>query len=357
MKIAIFCPSWVGDMVMATPALRAVRRRYPEATIVAVVRPYVAGILDGLDLVDRRLLHDPRPRTLWGSPNPDVTAGISFGLRLRHEQFDMALLLTNTFRSAFWALASGARRRVGFDQRGRGWMLTDPVPAPSATIPQPVIDNYLQLAAQLGCDRITRQTELATSPEAEYQLREFWKHRRLGEYAARGVICLNPGGAFGSAKHWPVESFAELAVRIATQLEKRVLVLCGPAERETARQIVELARHPAVVSLADERPSLALTKAAVRRAQLLVTTDSGPRHFAAPFDVPVVTLFGPTHTAWSETYYARSLHLQVDVDCGPCQKRVCPLRHHRCMRDLPVLWVFRAAASMLQKYPAAEEAA
>ncbi|MBS0266177.1 MAG: lipopolysaccharide heptosyltransferase II [Planctomycetes bacterium] len=355
MKIAIFCPSWVGDMVMATPALRAVRRDFPQATVVAVVRPYVAGVLDGLDLVDRRILHDPR-RAYIASDDHDGLAGWPFGAQLRRENFDAAILLTNTFRSAFWAWVGGIKRRIGFDSRGRGWMLTDPIPAPSATVPHPVLDNYLQLAARLGCTNLNRQTELATSPEAEFQLQSFWKDCRLGEYATQGVICLNPGGAFGSSKHWPSESFAELAVQIATRLNKRVLVLCGPSERESARQIVTIARHPAVVSLADQRLSLALTKAAIRNAELLVTTDSGPRHFAAPFAVPVVTLFGPTHTAWSETYYERSRHLQLEMDCGPCQKRVCPLKHHRCMRDLSVDWVFRAVVSLQEQYPVSDAA-
>jgi heptosyltransferase-2 len=350
MKIAIFCPSWVGDMVMATPALRAVRRQYPQATIVAIVRPYVAGILDGLDLVDRRLLHDPR-RGFIASDDEEGLAGWPFAARLRRERFDAAMLLTNTFRSAFWAMVGGVKRRVGFDQRCRGWMLTDPVRAPSATVPHPVLDNYLQLAEKLGCTQLTKKTELATSPEAEHQMRSFWKQRRLGEYGNRGLFCLNPGGAFGSAKHWPLESFAALALQIATQLEKRVLVLCGPSEREAARQIVALARHPAVVSLAEERLSLALTKVAVRSSELLVTTDSGPRHFAAPFNVPVVTIFGPTHTTWSETYYERSVHLQLDLDCGPCQKRVCPLHHHRCMNELPVSWVYRAVRSLMEQFP------
>jgi heptosyltransferase-2 len=112
-----------------------------------------------------------------------------------------------------------------------------------------------------------------------------------------------------------------------------------------------------VVSLAGENLSIGLTKAAVRQSALLVTTDSGPRHFAPPFRVPVITLFGPTHTAWSETYYKRSLHLQMEVDCGPCQRRVCPLAHHRCMRDLSVDWVFKAAVTMLERFPAKQKAA
>ena len=357
MKIAIFCPNWVGDVVMATPALRAMRQQYPDAEIVAILRPYVADVLDGLNLVDRMLVHDPRLHSVWRPRHPDAAWGLRFGIRLRREQFDLALLLTNTYRSGFWSWISGIKRRVGFDQYRRGWMLTDAVTPKPADTPHPAIDSYLQLAEQVGCRNLTRTMELATHASDEQQLQDFWERQPLEKYADWGVICLNPGGAYGSAKHWPVTAFAELAVQITTDFEKRVLVLCGPAERDKAREIVGLARHPAVFSLADERLSIGLTKAAVRHADLLVTTDSGPRHFAAPFNVPVVTLFGPTHIAWSETYYDRGLHLQKEVDCGPCQQRVCPLRHHRCMRDLDVSSVYRAVATLLEKYPAQTKAA
>jgi heptosyltransferase-2 len=357
MKIAVFCPNWVGDMVMATPALRAVRRHFSGAEIVAVVRPYVAGILDGLDLVDRRLLHDPQNSARSPGTNVHASRGLEFARRLRRERFDVALVLPNSFRSAWWAWASGARRRIGFARNGRGWLLTDPVPARPRTVPHPVIDEYLRLSKRLGCRHLSRKMELATDSGDDLQLREFWERQPLREFSTRGVVCLNPGGAFGAAKHWPVTSFAELALRVALELGKRVLVLCGPAERAQAREIVRLAGHPAVVSLADEFPSLGLTKAAIREADLLVTTDSGPRHFAPPFHVPVVTLFGPTHPAWSETYYERSLHLQAEVDCGPCQQRVCPLRHHACMRNLTVAWAFKAAKTLLEKHSEKQKAA
>jgi heptosyltransferase II len=192
--------------------------------------------------------------------------------------------------------------------------------------------------------------ELATLPEDESQLERFWQRHDPG-LRERGIVCLNPGGAFGAAKHWPVESFAALARRIADELGRTVLVLCGPAERDDALEIVRQAGRPHVVSLADVPPSLGLTKAAVRQAELLVTTDSGPRHFAPPFGVPVVTLFGPTHIAWSETYYEKALHVQHPVDCGPCQQRVCPLKHHCCMKELTVERVYEAVASMLARYP------
>ena len=126
-----------------------------------------------------------------------------------------------------------------------------------------------------------------------------------------------------------------------------MLVVCGPSEREPAKEIVRLADHPDVMSLAEETLRVGLTKASVKRSALLITTDSGPRHFAGAFGVPVVSLFGPTHIAWTRTYHPKALHLQQPVPCGPCQKPVCPLGHHRCMNELTPEAVFRAAVRLL----------
>jgi heptosyltransferase-2 len=338
MKIAVLCPNWVGDLVMATPALRAVRGHYPAAEIVAVLRPFLSDVLAGTTLVDRTIGYHPR-----GTQADE--RGWRIVQKLRQERFDLALVLPNSLRTGWLAWISGAKRRVGFARNGRGWMLTDAVQPRSRKTPHPVLDEYLRLAAHLGCTDLAPRMELATTPIDEERLDRYWKQQ--GVSRPGGVICLNSGGAFGAAKHWPVASFAELARKIAWKLDRRVLVLCGPAERELAREIVRLADFPAVTSLADEPPSLGLTKAAVRRAELLVTTDSGPRHFAQPFGVPVVTLFGPTHQEWSETNYERSVHLQEKLDCGPCQKRTCPLGHHRCMTELSVERVFRAVTYLL----------
>ena len=158
----------------------------------------------------------------------------------------------------------------------------------------------------------------------------------------------NTGGAFGSAKNWPAEHFAALAARIATDWNLSVLVNCGPKERDTAREIVALAADPRVVSLADERElPIGLTKACIRRARMLVTTDSGPRYLGIAFERPVVTLFGPTDPRLVETHYERETCLSLNLDCQPCMERVCPLGHHRCMRELSVDVVFAAAARHL----------
>lgn len=344
MRIVIFGPNWIGDGVMATPALRALRRGFAGAHLVGVLKPGVAAALEGGTWFDDRILFDP------GSRDPERRTWTLLR-RLRAERFDLAILFPNSFRTAALAWLAGVPRRVGYARGGRGLLLTDRLRPPpdgrGGRVPSPIVSYYLEIARHLGCRADSLRTELYTTPEDERQADLAWSRLDLGRHER--VICLNTGGAFGPAKCWPVEHFATLARRLAGEAGTGVLVVCGPGEREAARAIVAGAAHPHVVSLADEPMGLGLTKACIRRSALLVTTDSGPRHFAAPFDVPVLSLFGPTHIAWTRTYNPRAVHLFHPVPCGPCQKRVCPLGHHRCMRELDPRAVFDASARLLDR--------
>lgn len=349
MNIAVFLPNWIGDAVMATPAVRALRDHYRGARVVAVVRPYVAGVFGGCDWFDDVIY-------MRGKSWQDGTA--TAALKLRKIGVDLAVLFPNSFRSALTAWLGACKRRVGYARYGRSALLTDALApvrdAEGKLTPSPVLDAYNLLAVRAGCPDPGRDMTLFTTTEDEADADRVWKGAGLHRY--REVICLNPGAAFGSAKYWPADYFASLARDLAEKRGAGVLVLCGPAERPLSQEIAARAGHPAVHALGDQatpvRPdgpplSLGLTKACVRRANLLVTTDSGPRHFAAAFDRPVVTLFGPTFIDWTETYFPRAVHLQKQVECGPCQRRVCPL-DHRCMKQLLPAEVFTAAEGLLR---------
>jgi heptosyltransferase II len=348
MTIAVFLPGWIGDAVMATPALRALRNHFRGARLAGVLKPYVAGVLEGGDWLDDVVFTQGGR---WSESLPAVA------WRLRRLGVELAVLLPNSFRTALAAWLGGCRRRVGYARYGRAPLLTDALEPlrdeEGRRVPSPVIDAYNRLAEHVGCPWPGYQMELFTTAADEAAAEQVWERARLGNYPE--VVCLNSGGAFGLAKHWPADYFALLARDLARRRGCGVLVLCGPAERGLARRVAARAAHPAVHALADlaaqdggpgPRLSLGLTKACVRRSDLLVTTDSGPRHFAAAFDRPVVTLFGPTHIAWSETYHPRAVHLQKKVDCGPCQRRVCPL-DHRCMKRLTPDEVLAAAEGLL----------
>jgi heptosyltransferase II len=339
MNIALFLPNWIGDVVMATPAVRALRRHFAQAHITAVCRPYVTDVLAGSPWFDDVVHLDTRGA--WTQQWPAVA------WRLRRARIDLAVLFPNSFRTGLVAWLGGCRGRIGFRRYGRGPLLTqclEPVRDEAGRLkPSPIIDDYNLLAQRAGCPWPGYRLELFTTPANEEAATNTL--HKLGIAAGDEYVCLNPGAAFGAAKHWPTPSFARLARDLAKP-GRRVLVLCGPGERELARQIEREADDAAVVSLAAAPLSLGLTKALIRRSALLVTTDSGPRHFAAAFDRPVVTLFGPTHIAWTETYHPRAVHLQKKVDCGPCQRRVCPL-DHRCMVRLTPDEVFTAAEGLL----------
>jgi heptosyltransferase-2 len=186
--------------------------------------------------------------------------------------------------------------------------------------------------------------ELFTTRDDESLAEGVWHRARFKDDSE--VIAMNPGGAFGTAKLWPSEYFAAVARRLIDERGSHVLVLCGPAERELAKQIVQKTGRTRALSLADQPVSLRLVKACVRRCNALITTDSGVRHFAAAFGKPVVTLFGPTFTDWTDTFFPLEIRLQHRVTCGPCQQRVCHL-DHRCMRDLTPSEVFQSAVELL----------
>jgi len=153
-------------------------------------------------------------------------------------------------------------------------------------------------------------------------------------------VVLNNSGAFGGSKLWPNEYFSILGRRIADELNANVLVICGPAERSLAFEITRQANHHRVKSWCDNVPSIGPSKAVIRRANAMVTTDSGPRHIAAAFGVSTVALFGPIEPRWSINYNPSEVHLFKSLDCTPCSQHVCPLGHHRCMRDITPNEVF-----------------
>ena len=374
-NIGIFLPNWVGDLVMATPALRAIRRRFPPpARLLGIMRPHLDQLLAGTDWLDESWHFDPRAGGSERSPAPagddrgntrgsrktqprEVLGRWGLIARMRRRRLDTAILLTNSFDTALMAWLGGAGERIGCAGNFRGPLLTGKVHLPrrrGRIAPAPVVDIYLKLAAAAGCTAEPPRLELATTDAERRVADDVWAS--LGLQSGERVIVFNSSGAYGAAKLWPSEHFAALARRIVDELEHDVLVVCGPAERAIAREIVARAGRRRVFSLADRPPSLGTTKACIARSRLVVSTDSGPRHIAAAFEKPVVTLMGPTLPVWIENPTVRGAFVAANVDCQGCGKRVCPLGHHQCMRDLSPGMVFAAVKTLLEESRSAEAA-
>jgi heptosyltransferase-2 len=313
-----------------------------NCSIAGVLRPYVKDVLAGSDLIDDIIEFDPK------SASVNVRHG-AVVRTLRQRKFDIAMLLPNSVRAAVLAWMAGIPERIGYARYGRSPLLTKSLqPLRDGWKPTPVsaIDYYLSLARLIGVPVHSRALELELTPADVSHADTIWNRYQLH---GRRVIAFNTGGAYGSAKRWPDEHFAQLAQRLTARANTRVVVICGPAERAAAANIERLADRSSVISLSREHPSLGLSKAVIRRCDMLISTDSGPRFFGDAFGVPTITIFGPTDPRWSETGSHFSIAVSETVPCGPCAKRSCPLGHHLCMRQLKVDRILAAVQGLLEQ--------
>jgi heptosyltransferase-2 len=342
-SILIVLPTWVGDFVMATPFLRAVRERFVSARIAFLGEADLCDLASGCDLMDDWLeWPDKKSRAPWSR---DFRAMIR-GLRAR--RFDYAILLPNSFRSAAVARLAGAKRRIGYDRDGRGWLLTDRVPVKNREHghfrPMPLVEYYADLAEHAGCRRPDDVLRLCTLPRDDEEVGSRLASLEIAD--RHPLVVLSPGARYGLAKLWLPERFAAVADRLIAEQGAAVVITCGPGEESLARSIASRMKFPSHV-FDNPRLSLGELKSLIAMSDLMLCTDAGPRHIAKAFDVPVVTVFGPTHPEWTATSYANERIVRIDVDCGPCQRRVCPFGHHNCMTGVTVDAVYAACAELL----------
>jgi heptosyltransferase-2 len=348
MKLAIMLPNWVGDACMATPTLRALREGLQESDEVCWVgRPAPLMVLEGLPWADSRLMYKPRAR------GGDLLSRRGLVRELRRRQFDAVVLFTNSLSSAAIAWLSGIPRRIGFARDGRSWLLTDRIPVIDDhhnAHTDPCIDTYLRLASYLGCDVSDRRMELAVTEEDRNRTDELW--RQVGFQDDRFTVVMNTGAAIADTKRWPVEHAAATARVLSRQYGAQVLIHCGPAERSIADEVQARAGEPRVRSMGCI-PSLplGLSKGAIQRSDLVISTDSGPRHMAVAFGKPIVTLFGSVSAALTTTYNRPETILSLGLACQPCGKYQCPLKHARCMKDLDSQRVLNAAVKIIEDSP------
>lgn len=341
-KILVVVPNWVGDTVLATPALRALQEKFGGSRITYLLRPYLTELFGGCQWYDRLVY--------WPSRTKGFPKQTTFTLlkQLRQETFDLAVLLANSFRSALITSLAKIPRRVGYDRDGRGMLLTDrliPDRYNGRYLPISAVKYYMSMADYLACPTGRYDLELFTEPRFEQEVDSLFV--RHGLDSAKGVAVINPGATFGSAKCWPVEHFAAVGDALVDTYDFNVVVACSRREVPVAKGVVTAMQRPAV-ALTDPVIGLGTLKSLIKRCEILITNDTGPRHFAAAFGVPIVTAFGSTDPRWTETLYPRERNAMIEVACGPCMKRTCPEKHHRCMQDLKPQMVVDHVAALLK---------
>ncbi|GKS59017.1 hypothetical protein YTPLAS18_25440 [Nitrospira sp.] len=339
-RLLVRVPNWIGDAVMCEPALRAVGRCFPHASLTVLARPSVAALLEGHPSITDCIVYDHRNRHRGLKGKWDLARA------LRRERFDAAVLFQNAFEAALLSCLAGIPRRLGYATDGRGWLLTHAVPTP--TTPAQQAHYYVGLLRTIGY-------EGAVEPPRLYLREEDCAvvNRRLEQAGVRPnevLIGLNPGSTYGAAKRWIPERFAGTVERLVRWYRDhrgqsaRVVIVGATGEEKLGESIARLLDESVLVW--SGRTTIRELMAVTARCSVYLTNDTGPMHVAAAFGVPVVAVFGPTDWRSTAPFGDRHALIRQPVDCAPCLLRECPI-DHRCMTRVTVDHVVDAAERLL----------
>ena len=332
-RILVRLPNWVGDVVMATPALAALRAAHPAAEIVAEGRPYLAGLVRGVPSVDAFL--------------PEVRGTLARSRALRARRFDLAVLLPDSMRSALAPFLARIPVRAGYARDPlRRALLTHALPplrSAGRRVPISMIERYLRITRRLGCpDGDTRPALAVDAVACEAVAKRL---AEAGLAPGERTLVVTPGASFGSSKLWPPAHFAAACDEIARRYGLAVVLAPGPGEEALAQQIARTMHERALV-LAEPPTSLAELVALVAGAALHLGNDTGPRHIAVALGIPTIVLIGPTDPRHTAHQLHRQRVLREPVPCSPCGLKTCPI-DQRCMTRIAPERVVAAAAELL----------
>ncbi|MCK4536399.1 MAG: lipopolysaccharide heptosyltransferase II, partial [Desulfuromonadales bacterium] len=276
-RIMVRTTNWIGDAVMMTPALRAVRESFPNAEITIVANPLVAQLFEAHPDCNRVIVFDKR------SQHGGVRGFWRFCRILRRERFDLAILFQNAIEAGFMALLGGIPRRMGYATDGRRLLLTHPVVVGDAERSLHHTDYYLNMLAyyDIRCHEKAQSLALRADERA-------WAAEQLPDGP---VATINPGAAYGSAKRWFPDRFAAVGDYLAEVCGMTVILTGGPGEAEIGRDIAAAMKTPPLNFFG--RTSVRQMMALLAASSIMVTNDSGPMHVGAAFGVPLDAIFGP----------------------------------------------------------------
>jgi heptosyltransferase-2 len=334
-KILVRATNWVGDAVMSLPALRALRERFPDAEIAILAKPWVADLYGREPFCDRMIPYTPKSLgEKWAA-----------GRALARESFDCAILLQNAFEAAAVAYLANIPERIGYARDGRSPLLTRAIPVPKkGEIPRHERFYYLELLHRAGildalpeCDRI----RLDGAPLAREAGAARFHELGMGET----VVGMSPGAAYGTAKRWLPERFAEAATQVARELNASVAIFGSKDERELCGQIA--AAIPARVRNFAGETTLAQYINLAAACRVYLTNDSGGMHVASALGIPTVAIFGATDDVGTGPTGPLARVVREPVECSPCLKRECPI-DHRCMTRVTAQRVAQTALDLLK---------
>jgi heptosyltransferase-2 len=346
MKILIRATNWVGDAILALPALRAVRKKFADARIAIVARTYVADIYREQGICDELIAYDPKGRH-HGWRGRELLAR-----QLRAGKFDVALLLQNAFDAAWLAWRAGVPQRIGYARDGRSLLLTKAIQVPKqGEIPPHEKFYYLELLRRAGwIEQWQDDAHIALHVPRAARDRAMQRLLEAGARSNALRVAVGAGASYGSAKCWPPERFAKALNDFLSHNDADVILLGTPTEASVSSAIAGELRRPAIdltgKTSITELPSLLL------QCHLFLGNDSGAMHVAAAVGLPVVAIFGPTDPEGTSPVTPSASIVQQKPYCSPCFLRRCPT-DHRCMKAVTPAMVEAAMRARLLEVPSA----
>jgi heptosyltransferase-2 len=323
-KILIRATNWVGDAIMALPALHAVRQRFPQAEIAILALPYVADIYRGQRVADKLIDYERNGK------HAGIGGKEKLATELGGHKFDTALLLQNAFDAAWIAWRAGIPERIGYDRDARGLLLTKAIPVPrTGEIPAHEKFYYLELLKRAGwIERAPDLTEISLLITEEQARRAEEKLQAFGSQHGAVRIAIAAGASYGSAKCWPPERFAAAINQLAKERKTEIILFGTPGESAVSAAI-QAGLQQTALDLTG-KTEMAELPALLSQCTAFLGNDSGAMHVAAAVGLSVVAVFGPTDPAGTAPVTPRSAIVQEKPYCSPCFLRKCPT-DHRCM--------------------------
>lgn len=343
-RIVVRGTNWVGDAVMTVPALRELRRLFPEAHITLATRPWSRELFAGSEFLDDMLIYDRR----------GIGSVVSQVSEWRKRRFDLAVLFQNAFEAALIPALARVPVRVGYATEWRRFLLTDHLDLPDWRSSKHEVFYYLNIIAEL--ERLfngTRRDVEAYVPETALDIsqarqaagRDFLHARNV--ISTRKVVALCPGSINSRAKRWPAERFAALA-DLLIDSQAQVLLIGSPDELDVSLEVAAKMQHEPLILTG--KTSLSQVVEILAAVDLLITNDTGPAHIAAAMRRPTLVIFGPTNPVTTRPFSSTAELVRHPPDCAPCMLRDCPI-DHRCMTAINPEEVFERAQVILVKGP------
>lgn len=339
-NILIRSTNWVGDAIMTTPAIQAIRQNFPNAKISILAKPWVKDVFAANPCIDHIIVYDSMHR------HKGLRGQVRMARELAEQGLDLAILLQNAFEAAWLAYLARIPRRAGYNTDARSLLLTHSVPLKKETKKIHQVYYYLRMLEGLGLE-IEGEPKLFLSPPPDAAT---WAQKTLFKAGVRegdDLIGINPGAAYGPAKRWLPERFVELARMLTRQADAKVVVFGTNADRKVGEGALATAPER-VINMAG-KTTLGQAMALMARCRVFITNDSGLMHVAAALHIPLVAIFGSTNPVTTGPFSDRVVIVRKDINCSPCLKAVCPV-DFRCMKEIMPEEIYMATLRMLERY-------